>query len=104
MSVQFRKHPSSHSKRSYPTRILKIIFTSSTGVYARKTTENAIPRMLVKSEIVTDSAPLDLDPLVGLADDPLPEREAPEPVAAEAPLVEAASEAKSVKTWVLWYV
>jgi hypothetical protein len=55
----------------------------------------------MKSEIVTDSAPLALDPLVGLAD-PLPEPEAPEPFAvALAPVVVAASEAKSVKTWVL---
>ena len=59
--------------------------------------------MLVNREIVTGSAPLDLDPLVGLAADPLLPLEAPEPVAA-APVVEAASEAKSVKTWVLWYV
>lgn len=89
---------------SYPTRIVKIIFTSSTGVYARKTTENATPRMLVKSDIVTDSAPF-LDPLVGLAADALPPLEAPEPVAAgEPPVVEAASEAKSVKTWELLYV
>jgi len=81
---------------------VKIIFTSSTGVYVRKATENATPRMLVKSEIVTDPAPL--DPLVGLAADALPPRVAPEPVgAAEAPVLEAASEAKSVKSWVLWY-
>lgn len=59
--------------------------------------------MLVKSETVTDPAPL--DPLVGLAVEALPAREAPEPVgAAEAPVVEEASEAKSVKSWVLWYV
>lgn len=56
----------------------------------------------MKSEIVTDPAPL--DPFVGLAVDALPAREAPEPVgAAEAPVVEAASEAKSVKSWLLWY-
>lgn len=60
--------------------------------------------MLVKSEIETDPAPL--DPLVGLADDALPAREAPEPVAAgDLPEVAVgASEAKSVKIWVLWYV
>jgi hypothetical protein len=82
---------------------LSIIFTSSTGVYARKATENATPRMPVKSEIETDPAPL--DPLVGLADEALPAREAPEPVAAaEEPGVVEASEAKSVKSWVLWYV
>ena len=56
--------------------------------------------MLVKSEIVTDPAPL--DPLVGLAVDALPVRE---PVrAAEAPVEVGASEAKSVKIWLLWYV
>lgn len=52
--------------------------------------------MLVKSEIVTDPAPL--DPLVGLVVDALPARETLEPV------VVGASEAKSVKIWPLWYV
>ncbi len=57
----------------------------------------------MKSEIVTDPAPL--DPLVGEAADPLPEREAPDPVAAaEAPVWVGASEAKSVKSWALLYV
>ena len=58
--------------------------------------------MLVKSEIERDPAPL--DPLeVGLDDDALPALEAPEPVAA-APVVAGAREAKSVNSWVLWYV
>lgn len=59
--------------------------------------------MLVRSEIETDPAPL--DPEVGLAVDALPAREAPEPVGeAEAPRVVEASERKSVKIWLLWYV
>jgi len=103
MSVQFRKFPL--HKSPIPPRIAKIIFTSSKGVHAKKATENATPSMLVKSGIVTDPAPLDPDALVGLAVDALPEPEACEPVgAAEAPVVEEASEAKSVKIWVLWYV
>ena len=65
------------------------------------------PTMVEKSDIVTDPAALDPDPVAD-ADAALPARLplfllAPVPVG-EAAVVEGASEAKSVKIWELWYV